>query len=138
MKKIIVFLFLFLLSVLISCKSTVNNNPELIDTLKQDSNYLAYNKDVSDVVIYNSVVLNEFPSIPDSNVVIDELITTLDDVDTVKKPLSKKEIRSIQVDSTWKVRKDSSYRQLQKTEKKIIEQQKRVDSILIIRKKEDN
>lgn len=59
------------------------------------------------------------------------------DLDEQKVPVIKKEIKPIVIDTLQKirVRRDSTYKKLQKTEVEIKEQQKKIDSLLIVRKK---
>lgn len=54
--------------------------------------------------------------------------------DTMKKIIIKKRIQPMMVDTTWSKR-DSIFKSLEKTEKVIKEQQKTLDSLIVIKKK---
>lgn len=111
MKKLRDFIILFLF-VVVSCQSTTKNDVLFTDTIKCDTIITMHIQ--KDTIIKSSLII------------IDE--------DTIKKPIFRKDIKPIAVDSSWRIKKDSSYQQLQKTEKIIKEQQKSVDSLIIKRK----
>jgi hypothetical protein len=52
----------------------------------------------------------------------------------VKKTIFRKEIKKVEIDSTQIFKRDSLYKQLEKTEKRLIIQQQTIDSMIVIRK----
>jgi hypothetical protein len=55
--------------------------------------------------------------------------------DTIKRAIFKKDIKPIEVDTSWKMEREKSYRQLEKIEKDLENQHDYIDSLLIIKKR---
>lgn len=55
--------------------------------------------------------------------------------DTSQRVILKKEIKKIETDTTWKIKRDSIYQQLEKTSRTIKRQQETIDSLIVIKKK---
>jgi len=72
----------------------------------------------------------------ETEVAIDSLVSYLEQKDAIiKRAVFRKDIKPIEIDSTWKMKRDSSYQKLEETEKDLKGQHRQIDSLLIIRKK---
>ena len=121
-KLIITVLFILMYMIFVSCNSCTSSSAQPpIDTLKFEQQDIIKKDDSLNTIQQNLTAIN---------------YTNLDiQNDTQKKVVIKKEIQQMQVDSMQKVRRDSIYRQLEKTQKELKIQQRTIDSMIVIKKK---
>lgn len=111
-KKIIAtVLFFVLYLILASCNSCTPGNAQTINNVSYDTVYV----EKGDLLTFN------FP----------DTIAQ----DTAKVIIIKKEIKPMEIDTTWKIRRDSLTDQLEKTGKDLKIQQRTIDSMLVVKKK---
>jgi hypothetical protein len=145
MKKNVIasILMILICMIFISCKSCVSAkykqpsndsikyHQDIIDDIKFDTTIIYL-----DVIKTNPVAVN-FPIVSyslDSPIVVNSSII-VESQDTPKKTTLNKDIQQMRIDSLNKIKKDREYIKLEKTEQKVIEQQQKIDSLLIIKQK---
>lgn len=124
-KKIIVtVLFILMYMLLISCNSCTSSSAQPSnDTLQYEmqDTILKYRADSVSGIQRDLVAINYRDLTPQN--------------DTQKKVVIKKEIKQMEVDTTWRLRRDSMHQKLDKTERTIKQQQKVLDSMIVVKKK---
>ena len=114
-------IYVILISIIIlfvsrnSCKSGMSqvNKPFEFEYSEEDTIFLK-SKDV-----YNTSTLSD---IQDTIFVV-VISSDFQDTHKSKNTIFRKNIKPIEIDSTWRIKKDSAYRQLEKTEKVLKKQQ---------------
>jgi|ADurb_Oil_03_Slu_FD_contig_31_504742_length_566_multi_3_in_0_out_0_2 hypothetical protein len=124
-KKIIVtVLFILMYMLLISCNSCTSSSAQPSnDTLQYEmqDTILKYRADSVSGIQRDLVAINYRDLTPQN--------------DTQKKVVIKKEIKQMEADTTWRLRRDSMHQKLDKTERTIKQQQKVLDSMIVVKKK---
>ena len=124
-KKIIVtVLFILMYMLLISCNSCTSSSAQPSnDTLQYEmqDTILKYRADSVSGIQRDLVAINYRDVTPQN--------------DTQKKVVIKKEIKQMEADTTWRLRRDSMHQKLDKTERTIKQQQKVLDSMIVVKKK---
>ena len=130
-KKILVtIIMIFLYMLLVSCASCLNTSANPIELTKteyalQDTNKLMYSQYDTTVIYFQN-----------EEITYDSLVSYLEQKDAIiKRAVFRKDIKPIEIDSTWKMKRDSSYQKLEETEKDLKSQHRQIDSLMIIRKK---
>ena len=134
-KKIITSILLMLMYfVLTSCIACMQSTTQYADEENFIENTLKESDDQTSQSQYDTTVIYLSKEIEESaGRLLKE--ASFPDQDTVKKAIFKKDIKPMEVDTTWKIEREKSYRQLEKIEKDIEDQQNYIDSLLIIKKK---
>ena len=124
-KKIIVtVLFILMYMLLISCNSCTSSSAQPSnDTLQYEmqDTILKYRADSVSGIQRDLVAINYRDLTPQN--------------DTQKKVVIKKEIKQMEADTTWRLRRDSMHQKSDKTERTIKQQQKVLDSMIVVKKK---
>jgi len=130
-KKILVtIIMIFLYMLLVSCASCLNTSANSIELTKteyalQDTNKLMYSQYDTTVIYFQN-----------EEITYDSLVSYLEQKDAIiKRAVFRKDIKPIEIDSTWRMKRDSSYQKLEETEKDLKSQHRQIDSLMIIRKK---
>jgi hypothetical protein len=126
MKKIIATTLIFLIWILLtSCGMSSSQTAE----------YITYEKDTQSSYDTTIIYLNEKNLQP-----IDSLISYSSVFDSrkdtiVKRTVFHREIKPMEIDSIYVIKRDSSYQKLEKTEMELKEQHRQLDSLLLIKKR---
>ena len=112
-KKLIVLILVGLVYIITSCKSCSSPAQSMpLDTIAIDT-----------------VVIMQLPNTK-SEIAFSENVET----DTIK-VIFKKQIKPIEKDTIWKMKKDSVYKKLEETDYKVKQQNKKIDSLIVVKKK---
>lgn len=131
-KKILVtIIMIFLYMLLVSCASCLNTSANSIES--PNIEYMLQDTNKPAAAQYDTTVIYLEK---ETEVAIDSLVSYLEQKDAIiKRAVFRKDIKPIEIDSTWKMKRDSSYQKLEETEKDLKSQHRQIDSLMIIRKK---